>query len=186
MAAQIHKAYAGLPKSDLEYWDRLLRADRVDYSAEKLAPYSCVYSWSVEFDDRFSADIRVCTDSADSGSVWSEMILYDPAGIEVELSPVSDTLSGDWSFDLPESRYYVRVGLDRFEAIGTTERRFKQILRKELLSGVSKEYLDDIVDCIAEQVAEDVEECADPDNWNSCDVSLGAGRVILKALGVEV
>lgn len=186
MATEILRAYAGIPKSEIDYWNDVLDGGKADFSKEKLAPMSCVFVKSVEFSDGFSADIKVCTDTMESGGVWSEMAIYDPSGKEVYLSDVSDRLSGTWAGEIDGKRYEVYVDVDWFGKINVNKKEFKRILRYELTTGLSAEYVDKIVDAMAEKVAEDVAECADPDAWNSCDVSLGAGRVILKALGVEV
>lgn len=51
--------------------------------------------------------------------------------------------------------------------------------------GISSECSSKIVDAIADEVAEDVLESADQKEWNACDMSLGAGRVILRRFGVN-
>lgn len=186
MATEVFVAHAGVPKMEIDFWDRALKGGKIDLEKEKLAPLSCVFVKSVELGDGCSADIKVCTDTTESGGIWSEMAIYDPSGSEVWLSDVGDRLSGTWTAELDGKRYEVHVEQPWFEKIGTSEKNFKRLLREELVSGVSAEYVGKIVDAIAERVAEDVAECADPEAWNSCDVSLGAGRVILKALGVEV
>lgn len=186
MDKNLLRAYAHAPKSELDYWDRLLKCGKADLSKEKLAPFSCVFVKSVRFDDGHSADIRVCTDSFDSGGLWSEMILYDPSGVEVCLSEVSDRLSGTWSLETDSSRYEVYVELDSFGKIGTERCAFVNMVERSLMYGISGEYVRLLADRIAEEVADDVFESADIENWHSIDVGLGVARVILKSLGVEV
>ena len=186
MENEILTAYAGIPKSEIDYWNGVLESGNADFSKEKLKPMSCEFVRSVAFKDGFTADIKVCTDTAESGGVWSEMVIYDPSGREVWLSDVSDRLSGTWAAEFDGKRYEVYVDRDWYGKLGTSENEFKRILAHELLTGLPADYVGDIVDVIAEKVAEDVTECADVDAWNSGDISLGAGRVILKALGVEV
>ena len=186
MDRNILREHACLPKQELEYWDRLLKAGKADFSNEKLAPFSCVFVKSVKFDDGLMADIKVCTDSFESGGVWSEMVLYDQSGVEIALSDVRDRLSGTWTLESDSSRYEVYVHLDVFGKIGIERRDFIDVVERSLLDGISGDYVRLLAEKIAERVAEDIDECADVDNWNSCDVSLGVGRVILKALGVDV
>lgn len=186
MDKNILRAHAYVSKSEFDYWDGVLKDGKADFSKEKLAPFSCVFVKSVRFDDGYSADIKVCTNSFESGGVWSEMVLYDPSGVKVRLSEVRDRLSGAWSLETDSSRYEVYVELDAFGKIGIDRCGFVNMVERSLMDGISGEYVGLLADRIAEGVADDVSESADIDNWNSCDVSLGVARVILKALGVEV
>ena len=186
MTGKIFVANAFVPKGELEYWDGLLKDGKADLSKEKLAPFSCVFVKSVTFDDGYSADIKVCTDSFDTGGLWSEMVLYDPSGVEVCLSEVRDRLSGMWALGTDDTRYEVYVELDAFDKIGIDRRGFVKMVGMSLMDGISAEYVRLIADRIAEEVADDVYESADIKNWNSIDVGLGVARVILKSLGVEV
>ena len=186
MDRKILREHACLPKQEFEYWDGLLKTGKADFSNEKLAPFSCVFVKSVKFDDGCMADIKVCTDSFESGGIWSEMVLYDQSGVEIALSEVRDRLSGTWTIEYDSSRYEVYVHLDVFGKIGIKRRDFIDVVERSLLDGISGDYSRLLAEMIAEGVAEDIDECADVGNWNSCDVSLGVGRVILKALGVDV
>lgn len=185
MEKNVLQASIRISKEDLDYWDWLLKSRKADFSKGKLAPFSCVFVKSARFDDGRMADVKVCTDSFESGGVWSEMALYDPDGTEVGLTDVSDRLSGTWALEMDNCRYEVHV-LDAFGKIGTERDAFEKVVERSLLDGISGEYVRLLAERISEEVAEDVSACADVDNWNSCDVSLGIGRVILKALGVEV
>ena len=51
---------------------------------------------------------------------------------------------------------------------------------------LSDEYWPRIIDAILDKVAQDVDECADPDEWNEDDVRLAVGRVLCEALGIEI
>ena len=186
MCKNLLRAHAYTPKSELDYWDSVLKDGKADFSKEKLAPFSCVFVKSVRFDDGYSADIKVCTDSFESGGIWSEMVLYDSYGVEICLSEVRDRLSGTWALEMNDTSYEVYVELDAFGKIGSDRCGFVKMVERSLMDGISGEYVGLLADTIAERVAEDIYESADIDNWNSCDISLGAGRVILKALGVEV
>lgn len=186
MDKNLLRAYVHMPKSELDYWDCLLKDGNADLSKEKLAPLSCVFVKSVRFDDGYSADIKVCSGSLENGGVWSEMALYNPHGDEVCLSAISRKLSGIWDLETDSSRYEVYVELDPFGKIGINRCGFVNMVERSLVDGISGEYVGLLADRIAEGVAVDVLESADIENWNSCDVSLGVARVILKALSVEV
>lgn len=76
--------------------------------------------------------------------------------------------------------------MDVYEKLGCTRDDFCTMLLQEIEDGITSEYSAKIVDAIADKVAEDVLESADPKEWNTCDISLGVGRVILKRFGVDV
>ena len=186
MEKNLLRAHVHISKSELDYWECLLEDGEADLSKEKLAPLSCVFVKSVRFDDGYSADIKVCSGSLENGGVWSEVALYNPHGDEVCLSEIRRKLSGIWELETDYSRYEVYVEPDAFCKIGIDRCGFVNMIERSLMDGISGEYVGLLADRIAEGVADDVSESADIENWNSCDVSLGVARVILKALGVEV
>ena len=76
--------------------------------------------------------------------------------------------------------------MDVYGRLGCTRDDFCTMLLGEIEDGITSEYSAKIADAIADKVAVDVLESADPKEWNSCDISLGVGRVILKRFGVDV
>lgn len=46
-------------------------------------------------------------------------------------------------------------------------------------------YWEKIADVIIDDVVKDINECADPQDWDEDDVRLAVGRVILERLGIE-
>lgn len=60
------------------------------------------------------------------------------------------------------------------------------MLLEEIEDGITSEYSVKIADAIADKVAVDVLDAAEHNEWNSCDIRLGVGMVILKRFGVEV
>ena len=76
--------------------------------------------------------------------------------------------------------------MDVYGKLGCTRDDFCTMLIEEIEDGITREYSVKIADAIADNVAVDVLEAADHKEWNSCDISLGVGRVILKRFGVEV
>lgn len=73
-----------------------------------------------------------------------------------------------------------------YDKIGCTRNAFCEMVRHEIENGITSEYSAEIADAIADKVAVDVLESADPHEWNTCDIGLGVGRVILKRFGVDV
>ena len=51
---------------------------------------------------------------------------------------------------------------------------------------ISRDYIRHIAEAVVEDVAEDVYETADGENWGDDDVRLAFGRVLMKRLGIEV
>ena len=72
--------------------------------------------------------------------------------------------------DLGTSRDYI------VELIGEHE--------DSVLGGVSRDYSKDIALAISDDVARDLHECADREDWGIDDVSLAVGRVLCAKLGV--
>ena len=150
--------------------------------------------------DGILADLKVCT--SDTGQdVWSEMVVYDEHGHELWVSEVSDRLSGPWEFELKNvygngdrvQKYVVDVVEDKemeidtvYDRLGCTRDDFCTMLLQEIEDGITSEYSAKIADAIADKVAVDVMETADQKEWNTCDISLGVGRVLLKTLGIDV
>lgn len=76
--------------------------------------------------------------------------------------------------------------MDVYGKIGCTRDDFCTMLLDEIEDGITSEYSAKIVDAIADKVAVDILESADHKKWNTCDLRLGIGRVILKRFGVDV
>ena len=69
---------------------------------------------------------------------------------------------------------------------GRKEDDVRYIVRKLMRSAMSDDYSDDIADAILPVVVEDVNLCADQDEWNEDDVRLAVGRVFYGLLGLDV
>ena len=54
------------------------------------------------------------------------------------------------------------------------------------LGAISYDYSSNIISALADDVAEDIVETADPSNWNMDDLRLAFGRVLCKKLNLEV
>lgn len=171
------KIYVG--KEDVEKWDPVLKDGKADFEKEGVKPCSCLFLRSARLIDGNFADLKVV--SGYDGEVWSEVSVH---GISSSISsPRSRNLLGQ---RIVGEYYAIDVEICPFDRIGTSEDYFVCFVRRELENGISAEYSAPIAEAIAQDVADDVSECADKYKWNDCDVRLGIGRVILKALGREV
>lgn len=59
------------------------------------------------------------------------------------------------------------------------------IYRKFLSVGFDSIDAGRVADALTNEVVEDVEETADPENWHSGDVEIALARVLKKKLGIE-
>ena len=59
------------------------------------------------------------------------------------------------------------------------------IYRKFLSIGFDSIDAGSVADALTDEVVEDVEETADPENWHSGDVEMALARVLKKRLGIE-
>ena len=59
------------------------------------------------------------------------------------------------------------------------------IYRKFLSIGLNSLDAGSVSDALTDEVSEDVEETADPENWQSGDVEIALARVLKKRLGIE-
>ena len=59
------------------------------------------------------------------------------------------------------------------------------IYRKFLSIGLNSLDAGSVSDALTDEVSEDVEETADPENWHSGDVEIALARVLKKRLGIE-
>jgi hypothetical protein len=65
-----------------------------------------------------------------------------------------------------------------------TKKEMVQYVAFHLLSkSISDDYVSELTDAIAEDVYQDVDETADPEEWNEDDVRLALGRVLLRKCG---
>lgn len=184
-----------IPSEQLSDATRLLKTKKVDYDKEQISKYSVVYRWTVKFDDGASADIRVCSDSRESGYLWSEMVVYDSLGREIGFSEPESYLAGEWVLiceleDGAVQTYCVVVKSDKhnslYESLDIVRDDMCTMIKEELEDGITTEYSDKITDAIAEAVAEDISTSADKDGWSRSDVRLAIGRVLLRNLRVSV
>lgn len=71
--------------------------------------------------------------------------------------------------------------------LGVEQKHIVDIICEIGINGaISNDYLRPIAEKIVEDVAQDIYESADAENWNDDDVRLAVGRVLCKKLRIEV
>lgn len=70
-----------------------------------------------------------------------------------------------------------------YSILGISREEFQSLVCREMLNGISSDYAKRIADRISDDVAQDICDTADHENWNNHDARLGIGRVLLKAVG---
>lgn len=64
----------------------------------------------------------------------------------------------------------------------TKYQEIRRIVEMLFIDSISSDYVNTIIDCIIDDVVQDVCECADEQNWNEDDVRLAIGRVLINKL----
>lgn len=76
-----------------------------------------------------------------------------------------------------------------YNEIGTSKDYLVELIgayEDSLLGGISRDYSKSIAEAIADDVARDVHETADHEDWCIDDVRLAVGRVLCKRLNIAV
>ena len=76
-----------------------------------------------------------------------------------------------------------------YKEIGTSKDYLVELIgayEDSLLGGISRDYSKSIAEAIADDVARDVHETADHEDWDIDDVRLAVGRVLCKRMNIEV
>lgn len=98
-----------VPAEELDTWENFSR-NGADYSEQGFSKYSCEWRRTAKFPDGFEMDVKVCTDTPEDGTLWTEAVLFDEDGKEYGHTDVSDSLRGEWELGWTE-------GIDEGETI---------------------------------------------------------------------
>lgn len=79
---------------NIEFYNNLMSQDKVDYNIYGICPYSTVDSWTIEFEDGYEVDLKVCS-SGLNDDIWCEAVLFRN-GCELSHTDVYDRLDGTW------------------------------------------------------------------------------------------
>lgn len=186
----------------VKYWEDLMRMDKVDYSKYGLSKFAAPFHGKVQFPNGNYASVMVCTDTPNAGTLWAQCILFDKNGNEVDRTDVADCLVGTYVMYDKDQRYAVIVEskmVDEpgnkggyfgdqpwmYNQLGCSRKDFVDHVRMGLENGVIRDYSYQIAEKIVDDVAQDICDSADVNKWNSCDIGLGTGRVLARAVGAE-
>ena len=85
-----------IEKSILDHYEELLLREDIDYQNEGWGKYECVFKRTAKFKDGFEVDLKVCINEPDDHDCWSEAVLFDENGNEVDIGEVQYNLRGEW------------------------------------------------------------------------------------------
>ena len=81
-------AFMSISKSDIVKWNDLLQETEIDF--EKLGinftPFTCIQKWETKFDNGYTAELYIRTNSRDDFSIFCEMVLFDEDGRTIDCS----------------------------------------------------------------------------------------------------
>lgn len=99
-----------IPKKELERLNRLLDViyDEEDMKREGVDFDSTLFLKTVKFDDDYEVDIKVC---AGQHNLWSEAVLFDPNGNQVDCVDDSsyEHIDGEWTLSSDDAEFTVIV-----------------------------------------------------------------------------
>lgn len=98
-----------IERKKLDYWEKLLKKDDLDYDELGFAEYSTVMKWTVKFSDGCEIDIKVNSDRRDNHDLFSEAVLFDKDGNQLEFTDVQYDLRGIWNLEHGGKTYRVDV-----------------------------------------------------------------------------
>ena len=91
-------------------WDDLLN-EEIDYDEYDFDEESTVFKETAQFEDGCFADLKVNTNDREDGTLWAEVVLFDPEGHQLAYSePNYSGISGEWELEADGKTYIVSVG----------------------------------------------------------------------------
>ena len=73
-----------------------------------------------------------------------------------------------------------------YTELNTTRRAMLNRVETDLRKIVSGDYSSAIADCIVDDIAMDIWETADLDNWNDSDFRIAFGRILCAAFRIDI
>lgn len=101
---------------------------------------------------------------------------------EMEAEKKAEELAYNHSWGSEDAEYTID---DVEELQSEKQKQIYAMIVKSLQNAISSDYINTVAEHILDDVVEDVEECADKDDWNEDDVRLAVGRVFIKKMGVD-
>ena len=96
-------------RKTLDYWEDLLTKEDLDYDELGFAEYSTVMKWTVKFSDGCEIDIKVNSNRRDDHDLFSEAVLFDAEGSQLDFTEVQYDLRGIWNLEYNGKTYQVDV-----------------------------------------------------------------------------
>ena len=91
----------------IEKFNRMLTWKHLNYEKHGIAKYSTVKSWTVDFENGFEIDLKVCSSNTDE-PLWCEAVLFFN-GSECCCSEVEGSLDGTWDFEYENEEFVLVV-----------------------------------------------------------------------------
>ena len=103
-----------IPKKQLEFWEKMLSSENIDYDEQKWGQYETVFLENIKFEDGYEIDLKVNTNSREDGDLFSEAVLFDSDGGQVSCTDPEYELKGEWNLyrtdeNGNEIRYHLNV-----------------------------------------------------------------------------
>ena len=99
-----------LPISDIMEWNDLLDAKNVNYGKFGFAELSTVFRKTVTFNNGTVGELRINTETAEEGSFYAYVVLFDHHGREIGRSgPDWELTGGDWCVKCGDDTYSIQV-----------------------------------------------------------------------------
>ena len=98
-----------LGEKTIKKWNNLLESDNLDYDDLGFPKMTTVAKWTVKFDDGCEADLKVNTNSREDGDLYSECVLFDENGCQLNFTEPEYAIDGDWHLWYNSTEYVVKV-----------------------------------------------------------------------------
>lgn len=101
-----HRATVKVPSKELKEMESILLSGKMDEITRR---DGVINTYTAKFDDGREADIKVCNAPTDCGGPWVDAVLFEPDGSEIVAIEPSDSLEGEYDFEVDDDSYKVQV-----------------------------------------------------------------------------
>lgn len=103
------RATIEVDKKTLDYCEKLLNSTGVDYDKEGIPELSTLDVWTARFEDGFEFDIEFNSNEREDGDFFSEGVLFDTEGRQIDFTACECDLRGEWRLSSNEKDYIVNI-----------------------------------------------------------------------------
>lgn len=96
-----------IPAEQIDTYNRLMAAEKLDYEKNDIQRFSTVNSWTVNAGEGYEIDVKICS-SNDGDPLWCEAVLF-LNGCEQVCSDVEDQLDGEWNLEANDISFILTV-----------------------------------------------------------------------------